>query len=126
MIKINDIKDIVQIPDYSIFYFIAILLLFSIILIFLFIKLYKYFFNQDKRNRKKYLSKLEEIDLNNTKKASYQISKYSRLLVTNDENKILCDKLNTKLEDYKYKKNIFPFDDQFKKLFLDFKGKINV
>lgn len=126
MIKINDIKDIVQIPDYSVFYLFTIILFSLIIFIFLCIKIYKHYFNQNKKNRKKYLKELENIDLSDTKKASYLITKYSRLLVNNEENKHLYDKLNIRLEEYKYKKNISVFDDELKKLFIDFKGKIHV
>jgi hypothetical protein len=126
MIKINDIKTIVQIPDYSIFYLFAIIIFFSILVIYLFIKIYKYYFNQSKKNRKKYFMELEKIDLSDTKKASYLITKYSRLLVNNEENKYLFEKLNLYLEEFKYKKNVSSYDDEFEKLFFDFKAKIYV
>ena len=91
--KLHDIKELEKIPDYSIFIF-SILIFLGIILvltsIFLFIKYLK---NKKTNDRKTYYNILKNIDFSDSKKAAYTITKYSRLLASNDREKKLANEL---------------------------------
>ena len=79
-IKIHDIKELVEIPDFSIYIYSALWIL-GILAIFIFIFLiYRYFKNKKRCRRKEYYKILKNLDLNNSKESAYMITKYSRLL----------------------------------------------
>lgn len=113
-LKIHDIKDIVEIPDYSIFIFYLLVFLGLIIILLLIIFIIKLFKNKKKNERKEYFKILKNIDYENPKDAAYTITKYSRLLSLNDREKKLSSELIEELEKYKYKKNINKIDQSIK------------
>jgi hypothetical protein len=106
MIQINDIKPIVEIPDFSIYIYYSIFLLAFILLIMLFFFLYKYFKKNPKTKEYEYYKKLQNLDFNNAKETAYSISKYGRLLASDERQKRLVEELSDALEAYKYKKEI--------------------
>lgn len=124
--KLHDIKELEKIPDYSIFIF-SILVFIGIILvlttIFLFIKYLK---NKKISDRKTYYNILKNIDFSDSKKAAYTITKYSRLLVSNDREKKLANELIESLEFFKYKKNVKNIDKMSKAKFLTFMEILDV
>lgn len=125
-LQIHDIKELSDIPDISFYLFIALSLLgFVLILILLFL-IYTYFKNRTKNKRKDYFKYLKELDLKESKKAAYDISKYTRLLATSEIEKKLCDELNEELEKFKYKKEVDPLSDEVKILFGRFMDTIDV
>ncbi|WP_298753840.1 hypothetical protein [uncultured Arcobacter sp.] len=109
-LKINGIKALETIPDIS-FYLFILLIGVSLILIFSFIYLlYKYF--KSKNNpRKRYYKRLENLDLNNTKNAAYEITKYVKKLAKSHREIKLAEELISELEEYKYKKDVKKFDN---------------
>jgi uncharacterized protein YozE (UPF0346 family) len=124
--KLHDIKELEKIPDNSIFIF-SILIFFGIILvltaIFLFIKYLK---NKKISDRKTYYNILKNIDFSDSKKAAYTITKYSRLLVSNDREKKLANELIEDLEFFKYKKDVKEIDKMSKAKFLTFMEVLDV
>jgi len=125
-IQIHDIKEIVEIPDISLYIY-MILWILGVILILAFIYfIYKFFYNKSKDKRKSYYKILKNIDLNNSKLAAYNITKYARLLANNEREKKLVQELNEELSKYKYKKNVEQLSDDVKIIFERFMDNIDV
>ncbi len=124
-IPIKDIKPLVEIPDYSIFIFIFLIVLSTFILIALMIFLVKYFKNRKENLKKRYLRVLNELDLNNPKESAYLITKYGRLLVFDDRSRQIFETLEEKLQTYKYKKSVDNFDDEVQKYYTLFLEVLN-
>ena len=124
--KLNDIKELEKIPDNSLFIFSALILLgfiFLLILIFFITKLIK---NKKKSPRKIYFDILKNIDFSNSKKSAYTITKYSRLIVSNEREKKLAIELIESLEKYKYKKEVENIDNEVKAKFSIFMDSLDV
>lgn len=124
--KLNDIKELEKIPDNSIFIFSFLIFLAILILITLIFFLIKFFKNRKKSPRKIYFEILKNIDFSDSKKSAYVITKYSRLITTNEREKKLANELIEELEKYKYKKNIEKIDDTIKAKFLVFMDSLDV
>jgi len=105
-LKIHDIKDIVKIPDNSIFIYFALILLSIILALSIIILIIKYFKNKKENKRKIYFNILKDIEFKDSKKDAYTITKYLRLLVLEDREKRLVNELINDLEIYKYKKEV--------------------
>lgn len=105
-LNLHDIKTLVEIPDYSFYIFIT-LIIFALSLVFaLAFLIYKIVTNRKKDLRKEYFKKLKELDLKDSKHAAYVITKYARFLANNEREKRLCTNLIEELEVYKYKKDV--------------------
>jgi hypothetical protein len=113
-LQIHDIKDIVKIPDNSIFIYFALILLAFILALSIIIFLIKYFKNKKENQRKIYFNILKDIEFKEPKKDAYTITKYLRLLVVEDREKRLADDLIHELEDYKYKKEVSSINTSIK------------
>lgn len=124
--KLNDIKELEKIPDNSIFIFSFLIFLAILILTTLIFFLIKFFKNRKKSPRKIYFEILKNIDFSDSKKSAYVITKYSRLITTNEREKKLANELIEELEKYKYKKNIEKIDDTIKAKFLVFMDTLDV
>jgi ABC-type glycerol-3-phosphate transport system permease component len=106
MLKIHDIKSIVEIPDFTIYIYYSLIITIILFFIFIIYLIYKSFKSKTQSKEKKYFIILQNIDFSNTKESSYLISKYGRLLASNEREKKLIDGIHYSLEQYKYKKNI--------------------
>lgn len=125
-IKIRDIKQLVDIPDYSLYIYMFLWIMgIVIVFIILFISI-RYFLTRKKNKKKEYYKILKNIDLSNSKKAAYTITKYARLISQSDREKKLSNELIEELESYKYKKDVKPLDDEFKILFGRFMDNVDV
>ena len=123
--KLHDIKELENIPDNSIFIF-SILVFAGIILILTIIFLFiKYFKNRKVSDRKTYFNILKNIDFDDSKKAAYIITKYSRLIANNDREK-LANELIEELEFFKYKKNVKKIDKLTKAKYSTFMEILDV
>jgi len=98
---LRDIKGLVQIEDYSLYTFIAIIVISLVILYFIIKKIinYKRVVSPIKAAKKE----LKNLDLSDSKMASYKLTKYGKLL--SDENLEY-------LEKYKYKKEVTEFNEE--------------
>jgi len=125
-IKIHDIKELVEIPDISFYIYITLWILgiaFIFAIIFL---IYKFFYNRNKNERKKYYKILKEVDLSNSKQSAYTISKYTRLLATSQREEKLVEELIEELDSYKYKKEVEELNDDVKIIFARFMDSVDV
>ena len=125
-LQIHDIKDIVKIPDYSIFIFYFLIFLAVLALFIVIALIIKYFKNKKPNLRKEYFKILEEIDYSDTKTSAYTISKYIRLLAKNERETILADELIELLQEYKYKKDVKQIDDNIKAKLSTFMDVVDV
>jgi flagellar biosynthesis/type III secretory pathway M-ring protein FliF/YscJ len=124
--KINDIKGIVTIPDNSIFIFSALVIAVIIALVIISILIFKFFKNRKKNIRKEYFNILQNIDFSDSKKASYEITKYTRLISHNEREKKLSDELIEELQEFKYKKTVGKIPEQIKAKFSTFMDVVDV
>jgi len=105
MLKINDIKPIVDIPDYSIYIYYFFILLVILLIVFVVYSLYRYF-KYNNTQEKEYLEILNNLDFNDPKQTAYDISHYGRILAKSERSMRLIAELHHDLEEFKYKKNI--------------------
>jgi len=126
MIKIHDIKDIVEINDYSFYFFIFLLLLLILFSLLLFFYLYKLYLKKRNNPFKKYLRELQNVDLKNTKQASYLIAKNAHLMSFHKNNTQECKNILLLLEEYKYKKDVPNFSSTFLEKYNEYLKSLHV
>lgn len=124
-LKINGLKGLETIPDISFYLFILLIVVCIIIIFSLLYLLYKFFKNKN-NPRKEYFRKLQNIDLNDTKSAAYNISKYVKKLAKNDREVKLAEELIHDLESYKYKRSVKNFDTNIHQKYELFMENIDV
>jgi hypothetical protein len=110
MENLKDIKDIVAVPEYSVFILIGVII-FGVILLSLVIYFFK---NRRKRRRKPTakeiaLQKLHKIEYSDTKKLVYTFEE-NAILFIDEKSQEDFNFLKKKLEIYKYKKDIPELD----------------
>lgn len=112
-IPLHDIKGLVEVPDNSFLYLLMIIgVIVAIVLIPLIIwMLKKYKKNRSVNLRKEYLQKIHSINTQNAKEAAYEMSKYGRLLAESAREIEVLESLDSRLEKYKYKKDVEKLDD---------------
>lgn len=125
-LKINDIKELVDIPDYSLYIYMLLWILGCLVVFVLLFIVIRYFLTRKKNKKKEYYQILKNVDLENSKNAAYEITKYARLISHSDREIKLCHELIEELEIYKYKKDVKPFGDDFKILFGRFMDNVDV
>ncbi|MBN2782871.1 MAG: hypothetical protein JXQ66_06490 [Campylobacterales bacterium] len=127
-IKLHDIKPIVEVEEYSFYYFLGVSFIAAILIvgaIFLLVKWYK------KRNRynkrAEHLKAYKNIDYTDTKKAAYEITFYGATFKDDSQrHSEMFANLNKRLENYKYKKEVESFDDETRGYIELYKGMIDV
>ena len=106
MIKIHDIKPIVEIPDFSLYLYYGLILLVIIMICLLIYGLYKFLKPKVKTQEMYWYEELQKLDFNNIKQTAYDISKYGRYLAKEERQIRLIDELTDELSSFKYKKEI--------------------
>jgi len=125
-IEIHDIKQLVDIPDFSLYIYLTLWILGVILFCIIIFLLFKYFKYRKKNKRKHYYKILKELDLNDSKNSAYIITKYARLLAISQRDKKLSSELIEELESFKYKKEVEPLSDEVKILFGRFMDNVDV
>ncbi len=125
-IEIHDIKQLVDIPDFSLYIYLTLWILGVILFCIIVFLLFKYFKYRKKDKRKHYYKILKELDLNDSKNSAYIITKYARLLAISQRDKKLSSELIEELESFKYKKEVEPLSDEVKILFGRFMDNVDV
>ena len=127
-IPLHDIKPLIEIQEYSMYYLIVLSFIVIIVLFTLMYLALKYFKNRKKFNiRKDNLSKLRAIDFSNAKSAAYAITTYGKTFKDDSDRHIRAyDALLEELECYKYKKDVANFSDETKHVFEIYLGLIDV
>ena len=111
-IKLHDIKNIVDVHEYSIYYFIGSIILGLLITIFI---LYLAYIWYKKINafsiKKEHLKLLNSLSLSDAKKSAYDITLYGSSFKNDSlQHTKAYDDLVDKLQEYKYKKDVKEFD----------------
>jgi len=120
MEKLKDIKDIVEVPEYSLFILMGLTLLTLLIL-----SLAIYFFKNRRRRRRKptakemAIQKLNSIDYSDTKEVVYDFEEYTTIFI-NEKNQEPFNSIKKELEIYKYKKDIPALDKDVEKKIKEF------
>ena len=113
-IPLHDIKPIVDVHEYSFYYFLGavggtIILVFGIAYL-----LYIWYKKRNAFNiRTHHLKLLNSLDLTDTKNSAYAISSYGFTFKDDSTRHVeMFNNLSQRLEDYKYRKNVEKFDDE--------------
>lgn len=127
-IPLHDIKTIVEIPEYSLYYLIILSIISIVVIGALIYLLMKYLENKRKYNqRKEHYKLLHSIDLTNTKKAAYAISLYASTFKNDgDRQASMFENITQRLEQFKYKKDVDGFDTETLAYIELYKGMIDV
>lgn len=127
-IPLHDIKPLLEVEEYSLYYFsalcvVGVLLILAIAYIFYKSHKAKKRFNIRHEHRKL----LKNLDLKDTKSAAYGITLYG-LTFKNDSprHSEMYENITQRLEAYKYKKSVENFDDEVLAYIELYKGMIDV
>jgi hypothetical protein len=111
-IALHDIKPLIEIHEYSLYYFIGVCILAALILVGFLYLIYKWYKNKKRFNKRAHDFKmLNAINYKNPKKAAYDLTLYGATF--NDDSQRhqkAYEHMLEKLEQYKYKKNVENFD----------------
>ena len=122
-LPIRDIKPLLKIPDFSIYFFVALLVVSALLALVLFWWVRRWMGSRGSVDpRIGWLEKLERIDFSDPKRAAYTMTKYGRLLAEDKRRQEIMAQLVPRLEKYKYKKEVPPLDEEtirFMKLFIE-------
>ncbi len=127
-IPLHDIKPIIEIQEYSLYYLIALILVGAFLVLGTLYLLYKWMQNRNRFNvRKEHLSLINELDLTQTKETAYLITSYG--LTFKDDSPSHAEtykNLTDRLEEYKYKKEVEGFDKEVLGYIEIYKGMLDV
>lgn len=102
-IPLNDIAPLVEIPDYSLYYFIAIVIVMWLFAASIAFIGWRYWKNKKRSYRREMFDKLTHIDLNDPKSAAYTISHIGRIFEKDNERTAKAyHNLFERLTPYKY------------------------
>ena len=127
-IPIHDIKPLLEIHEYSLYYFLALFAFCLIILAVIIYLLVKYIKNRNAFNiRKEHFRLLENIDFSDTKRSAYDITFYGATFKDDSpQHSEMFTNLTERLEGYKYKKDVAAFNDEVKGYVDLYRGMIDV
>lgn len=127
-IPLHDIKPIVEIEEYSLYYFLGTAFLISVLLFGALYLLYKWFNRRKAFNiRKEHFKLLNSLDLNDAKHSAYAITLYCATFKDDSpRHQEMYDNLTSRLETYKYKKSVENFDDETVGYIELYKGMLDV
>lgn len=126
-IPLHDIKPLLEVQEYSLYYLVGLTLIALFLLASVVYFIYKWFRNRNKFNlRKEHLKLLNEIDVNDTKNAAYQITTYGYTFKDDSPRHTeMYKNLTQRLDAYKYKKNVEKFDGEVEGYIELYKGMID-
>ncbi len=127
-IPLHDIKGLVEIHEYSLYYLSAIVIAGLIVLLGFLYLLYKFLQNKKRFNvRKEYAQLLHKLDFSDAKKVAYEITQLASIFKDDTPRHERAFKLLVEnLESYKYKKEVSEFSSESKHLLENYLGLIDV
>jgi len=115
---IKDIKPMVEIPDMSLWLYWGVVILGVVILgAALFFLVRRILSFREENRARRYLEALHRVEWSDPKKAAYTITRYGRLLATDERRKELFSQLLPLLERYKYRRQVGTVDEETKRRF---------
>lgn len=112
-IPINDIAPLVEIADYSLYYFIALLLIVTALIVGVVLAVMKQMQKRKMSLRKEKFQILSSIEFADPKRAAYTISEIGRFFaLDNERTEKAYRNLFERLEPYKYAPNVQPIDEE--------------
>jgi len=115
MNNLKDIKPIVTVPDDSLIYLFLVVVSFLVVTFFIW-KIIKIKRNNDINTA---IESLKNLDFTDSKAVAYDFKRFAQILC-NDENKALFKKINSDLEQYKYKKHVGDLEEALIQKIKDF------
>lgn len=127
-IPLHDIKPLIEIQEYSMYYLIALVIAVFVVVLALIYFAYQYFTNRNKFNiKKEHLKLLKSLDMSDTKRVAYEVTQYGATFAgDNDQNERTYKNLVEELESYKYKKNVESFSKETKNSIENYIGMLDV
>lgn len=113
-IPLHDIKPIVEIQEYSLYYLLGAVSVGLIILSLIIYFLYIWYKKRNAFNMRKYhIQLINDVDFSDTKNAAYAISSYGFIFKDDSpRHKDMYENITQRLERYKYKKDVEEFDSE--------------
>jgi len=109
-LKIHDIKPLIEVNDYSLYLFISLIIIGLTVFSYLLYFLYQKFTNKKQNRQKFHIQELKTMDYTQSKTAAYNISKHISCLLKDELQTKLANEVLEDLEQYKYKKEVKPFN----------------
>jgi hypothetical protein len=127
-IPLHDIKTIVEIQEYSMFYFLALIFAGIVFLSAIVYLIYKWFKARNAFNvRREHFKTIKKLNLNNTKESAYSITLLGATFKDDSpRHSQMYDNLAKRLQEYKYKKEVDKFDSEVLGYIEVYKGMIDV
>ena len=127
-IPLHDIKPIVEVQEYSFYYFLGTVFLAIVALGLIAYLLYMYMKKRNAFNiRKEHFKLLNNLDLKDTKQSAYAITNYGLTFKDDsDRHEEMFNNITERLESYKYKKEVDKFDSEMLGFIELYKGMIDV
>ncbi len=127
-IPLHDIKPLVEIHEYSLYYFLGLVVLGLVVLAGIIYLSVKYFQAKKAFNiRKEHLKLLNKVDFKDAKKSAYDLTFYGATFEHDTpRHQEMYEDMLGKLETYKYKKDVDKIDDEVKHLVDLYRGMIDV
>ena len=127
-IALHDIKPLVEIDDYSVYYFFGLIGIVVVVVLAIGFFAWKYYRSRNSYSiRKEHSRILHNIDFSHPKKAAYSITKYGYTFSNDDDrHHETYDNLLSRLAPYKYKKSVDEIDSETKGYFNIYLGMIDV
>lgn len=112
-IPVNDIMPLVDVPDYSFYFFIVLVVVGSAIAVSAVMFFLKKWRNRRISERKKLYERLASVDFSDPKRAAYTISEIGyRFAHDNERTESAYQNLFGRLEPYKYARSVKPIDEE--------------
>ncbi len=127
-IPLHDIKPIVDVNEYSLYYFLGVSFLALILVLAIAFLIYKWLKHKNAYNlRKVHMKLINELDLSDTKNTAYAITNYGATFKNDSDRHLeMYNNLTQRLELYKYKKDVDSFDKEVLGYIELYKGMLDV
>lgn len=127
-IPLHDIKPIVEIEEYSLYYFLGISALAITLASIAIYLIYKWFKKRKAFSiRKEHFRLINSLDLGDTKQSAYAVTAYGYTFKDDSaRHQEMFENITNRLEIYKYKKEVDEFDDEVIGYIELYRGMIDV
>ena len=127
-LKLHDIKPLVEVEEFSMYYLMGVSLVGFILIFGILYLLFRWYKNKHRYNiRVEHKKNIDSLNLNDTKSTAYALTLYGATY--KDDSKRhgeMYKNLTSRLQTYKYKKDVEAFDDETLGYIELYKGMIDV